>query len=212
MTDVYENRASQIWKQRTDTLMASFGMAGVTSEKYDPSGLEEILKEKSASLEFSQEGVFNGRRALTESGREDEESVEEEQQQRPLLNPDSDASPKVCVVASEETGRTPPYQKLLFRTYRTAVVRSRAVSDCELWEAGRATSAAPSYFPPHQLADGRVWCDGGIVANNPVKTARDEAADIWPGRKVGLIVSLGCGAAEGRKIKGGVVTVQRQRV
>lgn len=144
MTDVYENRAAEIWKHHTGSLMASVGLSGVVGEKYDPSGLEAILKEKSAVGP-----AFNGRRALTASGREDEDADgQEEEGQRPLLNPDPESSPKVCVVVSEETGRQPPYQKLLFRTYRTEVVRARAVSECALWEAGRATSAAPSYFPP----------------------------------------------------------------
>ena len=40
---------------------------------------------------------------------------------------------------------------------------------------------------------GRVCVDGGTVANNPVQVAVHEAQDIWPGRRVGLVVSLGCG-------------------
>eukprot|EP01045_Picozoa_sp_COSAG04_P001069 COSAG04_NODE_33_length_34808_cov_6.920366_4_plen_1073_part_00 len=39
----------------------------------------------------------------------------------------------------------------------------------------------------------RWYADGGPVANNPVEEALREAQEIWGDRKVGLVVSLGCG-------------------
>eukprot|EP01047_Picozoa_sp_COSAG01_P060253 COSAG01_NODE_7357_length_3235_cov_8.278521_2_plen_258_part_00 len=45
------------------------------------------------------------------------------------------------------------------------------------------------------MIDGQRFVDGGVRENNPVRIARNEAQDIWPGRAVGLIVSLGCGLA-----------------
>jgi len=59
----------------------------------------------------------------------------------------------------------------------------------------RATSAAPTYFPPYVHTDGREHVDGAIVANNPAIVALKEAASLWPGRSVGALVSLGTGKA-----------------
>ena len=37
----------------------------------------------------------------------------------------------------------------------------------KIWEAARATSAAPSYFEPLKIGD-RKLVDGGLAANNPL--------------------------------------------
>ena len=58
-----------------------------------------------------------------------------------------------------------------------------------MWKAGRATGAAPTYFPPI-----RDYVDGGLQANNPTWEAIEEAQKLFPGRKIGCVVSLGCGA------------------
>lgn len=64
-----------------------------------------------------------------------------------------------------------------------------------------ATTAAPTYFAPvtwsEPIAGGGVnevtMVDGGMVANNPSMDALVESAEMWPRRKVGCLVSLGCG-------------------
>jgi len=38
---------------------------------------------------------------------------------------------------------------------------------CKLYEAARATSAAPFYFPP-QVIGFETYFDGGLVCNNPI--------------------------------------------
>lgn len=41
------------------------------------------------------------------------------------------------------------------------------LANIKVWEAARATSAAPGYFEPMQI--GRIkLVDGGLLANNPV--------------------------------------------
>ncbi|KAL1515661.1 hypothetical protein AB1Y20_002279 [Prymnesium parvum] len=63
------------------------------------------------------------------------------------------------------------------------------------WEVGdilRASTAAPTYFQPVTV-DGRTYVDGGLAANNPTMHAILEAGCIWPQRRIGCVVSLGCG-------------------
>lgn len=67
-------------------------------------------------------------------------------------------------------------------------------SNWPLWEALRATSAAPLYFPPHERGS-LFFQDGGVVYNNPTQLAIEEAQNLWPGVKIKCIVSLGTGYA-----------------
>ena len=76
--------------------------------------------------------------------------------------------------------------------------RSRSVGhpnyDCPVWEAVRATSAAPLFFEPVTLKTSRAtFVDGGVRANNPIFEVASEAGRIWPGREIGSLVSLGTG-------------------
>lgn len=60
------------------------------------------------------------------------------------------------------------------------------------WEAARASSAGPTFFPPYQQ-----YVDGGCVANNPALVACVEAARLY-GCTVEdcTVLSLGTGAGE----------------
>ena len=67
---------------------------------------------------------------------------------------------------------------------------------CTIWQAARATTAAPLYFPPIQFGHPpRNYVDGGITHNNnPVRALWDEAKNVWgPTRKIGCIFSIGTG-------------------
>ena len=59
-------------------------------------------------------------------------------------------------------------------------------------EVGRATSAAPTYFPPLHL-NGHMYADGAVVANNPAIFALTEAKRLWPECSNFMILSLGTG-------------------
>lgn len=80
--------------------------------------------------------------------------------------------------------------------------RHRAVDDPDfnwlMWQAARATSAAPTYFEPARLdaENGRDYfalVDGGVFANNPAMCAYAEARHIWPKETSFIVVSLGTG-------------------
>ncbi|KAL6408074.1 kinesin light chain [Ilyonectria robusta] len=84
----------------------------------------------------------------------------------------------------------------LFRTYR---VRENASFNCTIWEACRATSAAPSYFEPIKIgyeSEEEMFVDGGLGTNNPIELVLEEARRVFPGRKVACVVSIGTGVAD----------------
>ncbi|KAK3378611.1 acyl transferase/acyl hydrolase/lysophospholipase [Podospora didyma] len=65
--------------------------------------------------------------------------------------------------------------------------------DCKIWEAGRATCAIGLAFKPIRIGQS-VFHDDGAGNFNPSITALDEAVvNEWPGREVGVFVSVGTG-------------------
>jgi hypothetical protein len=80
----------------------------------------------------------------------------------------------------------------LLRSYKTKQVSE---VDCTIWEAGRATSAASTFFDPIQIGKFREkFLDGGTGCNNPVGKVLDEALQLWPeaGRNIQML-SIGTG-------------------
>eukprot|EP01018_Ginkgo_biloba_P003530 Gb_32589 [translate_table: standard] len=72
--------------------------------------------------------------------------------------------------------------------------RSAFIGSCKhhIWEAIRASSAAPYYLDDF-ADDANRWQDGAIVANNPTIIAIREAQLLWPDTLIGCLVSIGCG-------------------
>ncbi|KPM36003.1 hypothetical protein AK830_g10581 [Neonectria ditissima] len=65
--------------------------------------------------------------------------------------------------------------------------------DCKIWQAGRATCAIGLAFKPIQIGQS-VFHDDGVGTFNPSPEALDEAVvKEWPGREVGVFVSIGTG-------------------
>ena len=64
---------------------------------------------------------------------------------------------------------------------------------CAIWQAGRATSAIALAFKPVQIGQS-VYLDDGGGKYNPSPMILDEAVqNEWPGREVGVFVSIGTG-------------------
>ena len=66
-------------------------------------------------------------------------------------------------------------------------------SNCAIWQAGRATSAAAVAFKPIQIGQS-VFLDEGAGKYNPSPQVLDEAViNEWPGRDLGVFISIGTG-------------------
>jgi patatin-like phospholipase/acyl hydrolase len=81
----------------------------------------------------------------------------------------------------------------VFRTYHGDDI---GPSECPLWHAARATSAAPSFFKPMFVeppSPGITYVDGGLGYNNPAEVALDEARRVWPENQHFCLVSIGTG-------------------
>jgi len=100
----------------------------------------------------------------------------------------------VCAT-SNETGDT-----VRLTSYRSPRSRERLLRTTKVWEAGRATSAASSFFDPITIGDfEESFVDGATGVNNPVYEVWNEAQDIWPSGsledKIKCLVSIGTGVS-----------------
>ena len=106
----------------------------------------------------------------------------------------ADALREVVVVAYDMTDREPYF----FKRWRARETEAR---NRPLVDAALATSAAPTYFPSHEV-DGHALVDGGVFAANPtiaaiveaLKRRSDEPHDLAPDDL--LVVSVGTGLHE----------------
>ncbi|CAN6205555.1 unnamed protein product [Urochloa humidicola] len=86
----------------------------------------------------------------------------------------------------------------------TGIKRGAFMGSCKhrVWEAIRASSAAPYYLDDFSV-DANRWQDGAIVANNPTIFAIREAQLLWPDTRIDCLVSIGCGSVPTKSRRGG---------
>lgn len=106
------------------------------------------------------------------------------------LADDGDSSCPVFVVTTY--GRIADGPLRLFKSY------GFDKDQTPIWQAARATSAAPAFFPPARVdipPPAGWYMDGGVRANNPSWEAMVEAKKHWKTKKC-FIVSIGTGVQE----------------
>ncbi|KAJ7857860.1 hypothetical protein B0H13DRAFT_2574107 [Mycena leptocephala] len=89
---------------------------------------------------------------------------------------------------------------VLFRTYNTT---NNPAIDCTIWQAGRATSAAPTFFKQIRIGPPGIeeaFVDGGMGQNNPIAALLLEAQVVFPDHQIACIISLGTGQPHTIKI------------
>jgi patatin-like phospholipase/acyl hydrolase len=82
---------------------------------------------------------------------------------------------------------------VLFRTYDSPHEPAAA---CTIWEAARATSAAPTFFKRIEIGTAplaEAFIDGGLGRNNPTGILLEEAKILFPTQRVACVVSIGTG-------------------
>ncbi|OAQ99127.1 hypothetical protein LLEC1_03559 [Akanthomyces lecanii] len=101
----------------------------------------------------------------------------------------------------------------------TANLFHESRSSVAIWQAARATSAAPTFFKPLQLSlpYSTSWIDAGMKYNNPSKALRAEAGKIWGNeygqlsfnQDISIFLSLGTGFASIARLE---ATTLHQRI
>ncbi|RDB25621.1 Calcium-independent phospholipase A2-gamma [Hypsizygus marmoreus] len=108
----------------------------------------------------------------------------------PMLDPDTTNQCKVFVVSgqSQDLSHTSAEQ---FRTYATKFPDTFA--NCAIWQAARATSAAPMYLPAITI-NGVEFVDGGLRFNNPSILLMGEVNAVFGvARHIGCFLTIGTG-------------------
>jgi len=107
----------------------------------------------------------------------------------PLMDLDNPCKVFVC------STRAQTLESVLFRSYAYPSTADTAY-ECSIWEAARATSAAPLFFPPFRIARlGLTLVDGALRLNNPINEAITEAYNLEH-RGYACVVSIGTGVTD----------------
>lgn len=93
---------------------------------------------------------------------------------------------------------------LLLRNYHA---KSEERMPCTIWEAARATSAAPTFFDPIKFSNDVIFRDGAFRNNNPIFALIDEVKIEFGARDISVIVSLGTGLSKSIELGKGLLSV-----
>ncbi|KAK7915796.1 hypothetical protein WMY93_011557 [Mugilogobius chulae] len=122
-------------------------------------------------------------------------------------------SPKVSAVSAVVNWGTSP-KAFVFRNYNHApgsLSRYAGGSGYQMWQAVRASSAAPGYFQEFTL-QGDIHQDGGILLNNPCALAVHESRLLWPHQPFQCVLSLGTGRYDSVKRSPATSTSLRAKI
>jgi uncharacterized protein len=80
--------------------------------------------------------------------------------------------------------------------FKSHKIHRSTAYDWKVAEVARATSAAPTYFPPLHLANSTedlALVDGGVYVNNPAVAAYVEARALYPAASQFVVIAVGTG-------------------
>nr|XP_057907514.1 calcium-independent phospholipase A2-gamma-like [Doryrhamphus excisus]XP_057907515.1 calcium-independent phospholipase A2-gamma-like [Doryrhamphus excisus] len=109
-------------------------------------------------------------------------------------------SPKVSAVSAVVNWGNSP-KAFVFCNYNHkpgSLSRYAGGSSYPIWQAVRASSAAPGYFQEFPLQSD-IHQDGGIIMNNPCALAVHESRLLWPSHPFQCVLSLGTGRYDNPK-------------
>ncbi|XP_067448986.1 calcium-independent phospholipase A2-gamma-like [Thunnus thynnus] len=109
-------------------------------------------------------------------------------------------SPKVSAVSAVVNWGTSPKAFVFCNYNHKPGSLSRYAGGCgyQMWQAVRASSAAPGYFQEYTLQSD-IHQDGGIILNNPCALAVHESRLLWPNQPFQCVLSLGTGRYDNAK-------------
>ena len=85
------------------------------------------------------------------------------------------------------------------RARRLRTYDPSTIGQCAIWDAARATSAAPYFFEAAEISFRpgvtERFVDGALGCNNPVLELYHEAKDTFPDQDIDCIISIGTGSA-----------------
>ncbi|KAI8190734.1 hypothetical protein KHU50_008767 [Colletotrichum sp. SAR 10_65] len=150
--------------------------AAWTGQKYDSSQLETLIKQLVEKYLKKHTGkTVDGN---TEVLKEDDIETNE-----------NSCRVFVTAVSRTDSNRRPP---VLLRSYVNPDEMNE-LPNITIWEAARATSAAPSYFKDITVG-GYTFVDGGLQANNPLGWVWNEVLAVFgPARDTTCFLSIGTG-------------------
>lgn len=110
-----------------------------------------------------------------------------------MLDPSNDSRKGKAFVCA-----APAHNMAYIRRFRTYRVRALESANCRIWEAARATTAAPTFFKRIAIGEeGQAkeeFIDGALGCNNPTTQVLEEARAIFgDGRPVRCLISIGSG-------------------
>jgi len=154
----------------------------LASQIFSANGPEKIWNFTHTGAYYTKDNFEKGLKDLIRKKTGDENA--------PMLDPDTNNQCKVFVVSgqSQDLNHTSAEQ---FRTYATKF--PDAFAGCAIWEAARATSAAPTYLPAIQI-NGVEFVDGGLKFNNPSILLMGEVNAVFGiARHIDCLLTIGTG-------------------